>query len=394
MVGDELAIFALLLREKHDGGGALSIAVILAAGHLPLILLSPWAGTIADRVPVRRLAPFVNVLQAVFALLLTINGPLYLSLGLIALIGAGQAFTAPAWSATVPEIVGIDALPRAMSLMQALYALAGIVGPGIAGLMVGRLGYVTPMIANSATFVVLAIVPAFLTLPFHARERGPRQSGEVWAGLQIVRTEPVIRAVMILGFSLNVAVGAFNVAELFFALDNLHATTFVFGLVASTFAAGSLVAAVVNERRDISQAQLPMNIIMGSLMGGCGVFLTALSWHWILLLPTAALTGVGFSTLNSYAVALILQRSPEASRGRVMSAVQGLSSVGQITSLALGGIVVSVIDPRIAILLSGSGALLVLALLSKGLIGSSTRNQIQSFVQPEINTDFPLTEME
>ena len=70
LLGDELAIFALLLRVKHNGGGALSIAAIMAAGQLPLILLSPWAGTITDRVPVRRLAPIVSFAQAVFAALL------------------------------------------------------------------------------------------------------------------------------------------------------------------------------------------------------------------------------------------------------------------------------------------------------------------------------------
>jgi MFS family permease len=110
ILGDELAIFALLLREKHNGGGAVAIALILAAGHLPLILLSPWAGPVADRVPVRRLAP-INIGQAISAALLAFDGPLYVSLALVSLLGAGQAFTAPAWAATLPELVGKDALP-------------------------------------------------------------------------------------------------------------------------------------------------------------------------------------------------------------------------------------------------------------------------------------------
>jgi MFS family permease len=188
ILGDELAIFALLLREKHNGGGAVAIALILAAGHLPLILLSPWAGTVADRVPVRRLAPFINIGQAILAALLAFNGPLYVLLVLVSLLGGGQAFTAPAWVATLPELVDKDAIPRAMSLMQALYSVAGVVGPGIAGLMVSNLGYVTPMLTNAATFAVLALVPIFLVLPFHGRERGPRQRGDVWIGLQIVRS--------------------------------------------------------------------------------------------------------------------------------------------------------------------------------------------------------------
>ena len=392
MFGDELAIFALLLRVKHDGGGALAIAAILAAGHLPLILLSPWAGTVADRVPVRRLAPFVNVGQAILAVLLAFNSPLFVSIGLISLIGAGQAFTAPAWSGTLPEIVGKDVLPRAMSLIQALYAIAWMAGPGIAGLMVSKLGYATPMLANAATFAALALVPMFLVLPFHARARGPRQRGDGWVGLQIVRREPVIRALTILLFSLVIAIGALNVADLFFVLDDLHASTFIYGLTGSVFAAGQLVGALVNERREVKQARLPVNILVGSLMLGVGILLTGLAWHWTLLLFTLPLAGVGSSTFVAYVNALILQRAPETSRGRVSSAVQGVTSVGLLASLAMGGAIVSVLDPRIVILISGAACLLVVAVLSPVLLSAPTRNQINDIDPTQLVTDLPLDE--
>jgi MFS family permease len=394
LLGDELAIFALLLRVKHNGGGALSIAAIMAAGQLPLILLSPWAGTVTDRVPVRRLAPIVTAVQAVFAALLTFNSPVYVSVALICLIGVGQAISGPAWSATLPEIVGKEALPRAMSLFQALYALAGIAGPAIAGLMVSTLGYVSPMIADAATFVLITLVPIFLTLPFHARDKGPRVRGDVWVGLQVVRKDPVIRALTILGFSLNVTVGMFSVGELFFVLNNLHATTFIYGLVGSTFAAGALLAAVFNERREVSQERLPANIIAGALLAGLGVLFTGFSWHWTLLFPTAALAGIGVSTLNSYFIALMLQRAPDASRGRVTSTVQGVTSAGQIASFAIGGVVVSVVDPRIAIILSGIACLVTTGAFTSTVLGASKRNPIRD-VDPALRLiDFPEVEPE
>ena len=374
-LGDELAIFALLLREKHNGGGALSIAAILAAGHLPLVLLAPWAGNVADRVPVRRLIPIVGVIQAVLAALLAFNAALPISLALISLIGAGQAFTGPAWVATLPDLVGKEALARALSLMQALYALAGIAGPGIAGLMVGKLGYVSPLLTDAATFALLAAVPAFLVLPSKGRANGSREPGEIWVGLQIVRREPVIRSLTLLLFSLILTLGAFNVAELFFALDDLHASTFIYGLTASAFAGGSLVAALVNERREVSEERMPFNVIVGALMIGGAVFFTGLSWHWALLLPTAALAGVGSSYLMAYGFALIVQRSPDESRARVISAVQAVVSGGNLAALALAGFVVSFVDPRVAILLSGVAALLVVAVLSPGLLRSAARNQ-------------------
>jgi len=80
------------------------------------------------------------------------------------MLGAGQAFTAPAWPATLPEILGKEALPQAMSLAQALYSLAGLVGSGLAGLMVGKFGYVAPMVTDAVTFTVLALAPAFFAL--------------------------------------------------------------------------------------------------------------------------------------------------------------------------------------------------------------------------------------
>jgi MFS family permease len=394
LLGDELAIFALLLRVKHDGGGALSIAAIMAAGQLPLILLSPWAGMITDRVPVRRLAPIVTAIQAIFAALLAFRSPLLVSVLLICLIGVGQALAGPAWSATLPEIVDKESLPRAMSLFQALYALAGIAGPAIAGLMVSKFGYVAPMIADAATFALITFVPIFLTLPFHARAKGPRVRGDVWVGLQVVRNEPVIRALTILGFSLNVTVGMYSVGELFFILNNLHATTFIYGLVGSTFASGVLVAAVINERREVSQERLPANIIAGALMAGLGVLFTGFSWHWALLFPTAAVAGIGVSTLNAFFFALMLQRAPEESRGRVSSAVQAATSAGMLASFAIGGVVVSLIDPRIAIILSGIACLATTAALASTVLGASNRNPIYE-VEPVLPViDFPVVEPE
>ena len=391
MLGDELAIFALLLRVKHEGGGALSIALILAAGHLPLILLSPLAGTVADRVPVRRLAPIANVVQAGLALLLAFHGPLVVSMLLIGLLGAGQAFTAPAWTATLPEIVGKEVVPQAISLTQALYSVAGLVGPGIAGLMVSKLGYVTPMIANAVTFAVLALVPLFLTLPFHARSREPRKSGDVWAGLQVVKSEPVIRALSIMFFCLVLALNALEVALIFFILNTLHASQFIYGLIGSAFAAGGLVGAFVNQRRKVSQARLPANTIAGSLMCGGGVLLAGFAWHWALLMPAMALIGMGNSTINAYGFGLIMQRAPDESRGRVVSAVQALMSAATLLALVIGGLVVPIIGPRKSILADGIASMLIIAVLSPSLLRSSSQNQIPEVPLPPIITVFPIT---
>ena len=392
--GDELAIFSLLLREKHNGGGALSVAAIMAAGQLPLIFLSPWAGMLADRIPVRRLAPVVNIIQAVLAAFLAFNGPLILSLGLICLIGVGGAINPAAWNATLPEIIGKEDLPRAMSMLQAWYALAGMAGPAAAGILVAKFGYVTPMITNAITFAFLALMPMFLTLPFHARERGPRTKGDIWVGLQVARREPVIRALAILGFSLNLSVGMLTVAELFFTLDNLHASSYVYGTVGSTFAAFTLVAALVNKRRTVGEAKLPANIIIGAEITGLAIILNGVAWNWVMLFPAMALAGAGVSTVNAYYMALMLQRAPQAGRARVLSAVSAVAMAGQLSSLAIGGVLVSVINPRIVILGIGTICLLTAVLLAPSLSKASRRSTAESIGLEMQVIDFPVAEPE
>lgn len=198
----------------------------------------------------------------------------------------------------------------------------------------------------------------------------------------------------VLQFSLIVALGAFAVAELFFVIDVLHASTFIYGLTASTFAVGSLAAAFINERREVSQARLPANVIAGSLMLGLGVLLTGCAWNWVLLFPTVALAGMGLSTLSAYAIALILQRAPDASRGRVSSTVQAVLSFAQITSFVLAGFVVSLIGSRNAILLSGVASILVVAALSSSVLRSVGRNPAEEITQPRLVMDIQLNEAE
>jgi len=394
ILGDELAIFALLLRVKHNGGGAVSVAMVLIAGQLPLILLSPWAGTLADRVPVRKLAPFVNLIQAALAALLAFRQPFLISLLLVCLLGIGQSIVPAAWNATLPEITEKAEMPRAMSLMQALYAIAGMAGPAVAGVMVSKFGYSIPMVANAISFVVIATVPMFLNLPFHPRERGVRKRGDAWVGLEVVRKEPVIRALAILGFSLNVSVGMITVSELFFTLDDLHATTYVYGLAGSTFAAFTLIAVLINKKRTVAEKELPLNIIIGAVVTGIGLALNGAAWHWLLLFPTLAIAGYGVSTVNAYYMALILQRSDDSSRGRVLSAVTGVAVTGQISSLAIGGIVISIIDPRYVILFNGIACLLVTAFLAPSLLAASKSPQIYQ-MEPEGDAiDFPAAEPE
>jgi MFS family permease len=185
-----------------------------------------------------------------------------------------------------------------------------------------------------------------------------------------------------------------TVAELFFTLDNLHAGTFIYGLVGSTFAAFTLIAALINKRRAVSEAKLPINIIIGAEITGLAIIINGIAWHWVLLFPAMALGGAGVSTVNAYYMALMLQRSPQASRARVLSAVAGVTMAGQMSSLAIGGVLVSIVSPRIVILVIGTVCLLTAVLLAPSLQRASKRPRSEDDQLSIPVIDFPMVEPE
>ena len=133
----------LVLTIPGNGGAALGITTGLQ--FLPILLLSPYAGVIADRFPKRRVLQITQGMMAPAALLL----------GVIAATGVAQTWhvyviafasasvrrsTAPARQAFVSEMVGPDDVTNAVGLNSAAFNTARIVGPALAGVLIGLLG--------------------------------------------------------------------------------------------------------------------------------------------------------------------------------------------------------------------------------------------------------------
>src|SRR5215218_3225851 len=133
----------LVLQLTHNSGSALGITTGLQ--FLPILLLSPYAGLIADRFPKRALLQVTQLMMAVPALvlgLLAVTGQaeawhVYV---LAFVFGIGTAFDGPARQSFVSEIVTKDDLTNAVGLNSASFNAARIIGPAIAGLLIGAFG--------------------------------------------------------------------------------------------------------------------------------------------------------------------------------------------------------------------------------------------------------------
>ena len=148
----------LVLQLTGNNGTALGITTGLQ--FLPILLLSPYAGLIADRFPKRRLLQVTQLMLAVPALLLGLLAVTDVAqtwhVYVLALIfGVGAAFDAPARQSFVSEIVGTDDLTNAVGLNSASFNLARMIGPALAGVLIAALGSGVP--ATGAVIIINAL---------------------------------------------------------------------------------------------------------------------------------------------------------------------------------------------------------------------------------------------
>ncbi|AEV85640.1 major facilitator transporter [Actinoplanes sp. SE50] len=190
------------LLVEHSGSDTL-VAVVQTASTLPIVLLALPSGALADTFDRRRLLIFVQIFLAAVGVLLTVltqagRMPPSLLLTLTFALGAGQAMTAPAWQAVIPEMVPRSQLASASALGAISMNLARAVGPAVAGVLIAQTGTAVVFGLNTLSYAVFALVlvrwrpaapdPAAVPEPFGAAMR---------SGSRYVRHSPVVRRILL-----------------------------------------------------------------------------------------------------------------------------------------------------------------------------------------------------
>jgi MFS family permease len=175
--------------------------LVAAAGFVPTALLAPLGGALADRVPRRTLLLTTTAFQIVFAALLTLVASLGdPSPGLVTLIvlgaGCANALGFPAYQAMLPDLVPRDDLPGAVALSSAQWNLGRVIGPALAGLVIGLGGYEVAFFLNTVSFFAVFAVVASFRLPRPAVAAGTTILGSIREGARFVRGDDALRFVV------------------------------------------------------------------------------------------------------------------------------------------------------------------------------------------------------
>ena len=290
----------------------------------PILMFSLVAGAVADRLPKRGLLVTTQTTLACQALLLgALVSTGRVQYGHVAVLGLVLGFAnvvdQPARQSFVMDMVGKGDVANAVALNSAAFNAARIVGPAVAGVLIGRVGVGPVFFINSVGFV--GVILTLLRLEARglpARERRATMLEEIVEGLRYARRTP--RLLLALGLVLSVSLFVFN----FTVYVPLLARTVLglgaegFGFLMASLGVGAVAGALTvggfgSREPELGRMFLSAAVAFAALLG------LGLSRHVWTAAPLLFVTGYFGIMLMATCNTSMQLRAPDALRGRVMS---------------------------------------------------------------------------
>lgn len=361
----------LVLHVPGTLGGT-SIGITTGLQFLPILLLSPYAGLVADRFPKRKLLQVTQLMMALPALLLgvlAVTGAaqawhVYV---LAFVFGIGTAFDGPARQSFVSEIVTADDLTNAVGLNSASFNAARIVGPAIAGLLIaafggGVVGTGWVIVLNAISYIapVLALrgMNAALLRPATPAARG---KGMIREGVRYVRGRPDLMLILAIVFCAGTFGLNFQMTSALMATEVFHRGAAAYGLLGTFMAFGSLTGALLAARRKV----VPLRLVVGAAMVfGALEVVAGLLPSYLAFALWMPLVGLSALTMITAANTLMQVSTTPELRGRVMALYMMIFMGGTPLGAPVIGWIGDTFGARWTLLLGGSLTMAGVALAS------------------------------
>ena len=361
LLGTELTIFTLVFREKEQGPAA--VAALFIVGTLPSILFAPIAGTIADRFSTRQIIPIGSVIggASIFAL----SQPLDTwAIWLFLFIANSCAsVVGPTWGKLTPTLAKKEDIGRAMGTIQSYFSLAGLFGPAVAGILVSKTGFFITFIIDAVVTTFIAFVPFLIKVNHKPEALKAGEKTDIAGGFKFMFQSPLLRSLVILVFGMILCIGVVNVGDVFLVTEILGADAFIYGLVGTSFAVGTLLfSAVAGAKKVKPKTEL---IVLGygmAILSIAGLAVGLAPNYWVIMVVWFV-AGMANATINSYGVGMMIKETPHEVQGRVFAAFGSIIAVASIGSMSVAGLLIGAFGVREVFVISGILAFVAFAVL-------------------------------
>ncbi len=322
---------AWLVLQLTDS--AFKLGVVSALQFLPLTFFSLFAGPLVDKFSKKKIiicTQFSFMFLALTLATFTAYGWIkyWHILILAVLLGLTNTIDIPARQSFVIELVGKESLMNAIALNSTVFNLGRVVGPAVAGLLIGLVGMSTCFYLNALSFIPAIIGLILIKIAPHVR--GQKQKdiiGQIGEGLSYIRSKQVLLFPLLLLALMSTFTMNYNVLIPVYAKESLSMDALGLGLLMTSLGAGFLLGAIVlaaNSRKGPG-----MKVLFGAaLLASVFLIILGMERHYLLSCLTLIIIGFFSLTLIALVNTTIQLNSQDSMRGRVMS----------VFSLVLGGV--------------------------------------------------------
>jgi MFS family permease len=323
LCGTWMQSMALAWLVYRLSGSAFLLGLVEFAARAPILILGFVGGLFADRWPRRRLLMVAEtslLIQASILAALTLSGWVTIEwiLVLALFLGIFSALEIPVRQSFVGDLVPRQDIPSAIGLNSSLFNGARIVGPSLAGLLVGIAGEGICFALNAVSFLVILICLWAMRL----QPKPVREVGNAWhelrEGLDYAWGTPHVRAVLSVTAALSIVSMPYSTLLPVLTRDILQRGPEGLGLLMAASGVGALAAALRHAGRQTIKG---LGRAIARAVALFGVSLLALAMSRTFWVSMLAMGGIGFGMISSLAGINILLQSlvPDALRGRVIS---------------------------------------------------------------------------
>ncbi|HTZ91926.1 MAG TPA: MFS transporter [Streptosporangiaceae bacterium] len=340
------------------------LGLVVALQTLPVLLLGPYGGVVADRVDKRKLMIGLQTAMGCQALvlgLLTVLGVVrFWQVCLLAVVlGLNNAFENSARQAFVREMVGKDELRNAITLNSVTVNAARAVGPAIGGVLIATVGVGVCFLANAASFV--AVVTSLLimnTRSLQPSPPAPRARGQLREGLRYAARTPNIAVPLAMMGLVGMLAYEFQVSIPVLAKHTFHGGSEAYGFLTAAMGIGAVIGGLFTAAR--GRTGLRSMIIAGT---GFGAAIIVCAFSPVIGVAYAAMLFVGWASVSFIAIgnSTIQLASDPNMRGRAIAlwqvAFQGTTPIGG----PLIGWIIDQSNPRVGLAVGGISCLVAAA---------------------------------
>jgi DHA3 family macrolide efflux protein-like MFS transporter len=361
LLGTELTIFTLVFREKDQGPAA--VAALFIVGTLPSIIFAPLAGTIADRFSTRAVIPPLSIIggASIFAL----SQPLdtWAIWALLFIANTCASVIGPTWGKLTPTLAKKEDIGRAMATIQSYFSIAGLFGPAVAGILVSKTGFVVTFIIDGIFTTLIAFIPYLINVNHKPEALKEGEKTDMAQGFKFMMNNALLRSLVIMVFGMVLCISVINVGDVFLLTEKLGADSFIYGLVGTGFAIGTLLFSAIAGAKKVKPRSELIILGYGMAILSLSGFAVGLAPNYWVVMAVWFVAGMANATINSYGVGMMIKVTPHEVQGRVFAAFGSIIAVASIGSMSVAGYLIGAFGVREVFIVAGILAFLAFASL-------------------------------